>query len=504
MEERLEMSEIGLNLTGQYLTLSFKKVELSIIRLIIPFVTFVTIFLCAGVNTSASDKVVSVYYYPWFARDIHWPDGYLREKLLPPQSPYLGKYSSNSNKVIKQHLEWSQSYGIDNWICSWWGINSNEDAIIRMAVAPVIKNYNTTFCILYESISMLKWQNDRIVFDDADIAKLRSDFNFIARNYFPLQNYCRINNRPVVYLYLTRVFDGEYAKALKLLRQDMTALGYDIYLVGDEVYWDAPNQSRIATFDAITAYNMHGPGKYSGYPSNTNFIHDVSDIYSQYATIANTLGVDFIPNTMPGFNDRAVRLNVNHYVIPNQFHPDSNNVSTFSQFTRMAINHIDTSINAIDITSFNEWQEETQIEPSNDATSTKIDASFSGRDYTQGFSYEGYGTKYLDIVRNLLSDLSPLAVVEEKVLPHSLVLNQNYPNPFITSTKIEFYLPVSEFVTLEIFNLQGEKVSTLISVNLSAGTHQVEWNARDFPGGVYFYRLRAGVFVQNRKLILLM
>lgn len=501
------MKKIGLSLTRQLVTLPHKKAEIFINKLFIPFIVFVIYFFGIYENVYPSDKVVSVYYYSWWENTgyTHWPDGYLGEKLHPPQPPYLGEYNSNSLDLIKQHLEWSQTYGIDNWICSWWGgqIWNEIDIIIRSLIATNVMQFNTTFCLCYESAGLLKFQNDQIVFDDEDIAKLRSDFDYIATTYFSNPNYYRINNRPVVYFYLTRVFSGEYAQALQLLRQDMIARGYDIYIVGDEVYWDTPNQTRIAAFDAITAYNMHGPWQYAGYPANTNFIDDVSAIYSQYSNVANSLGVDFIPNTMPGYNDRAVRLSANHYVIPPQFHPDSNNVSTFSQFTRMAINHVDSSINAIDINSFNEWHEGSQIEPAIVAAPTNTDISSSGQDYTLGFTYEGYGTKYLDIVRILLSDIPSETQEQTKSLPHSFLLHQNYPNPFNASTKIEFSLPCAEYVTLEIFNLKGEKIATLVSVSLAAGLHQTEWNAGNFPGGVYFYRLNAGEFVQTRKLILL-
>ncbi|HPG39378.1 MAG TPA: glycoside hydrolase family 99-like domain-containing protein [bacterium] len=501
------MSRDRLNLIRHIVKLLCKKEKISINRLVLPFVAFVTLFFCIYENTIASDKVVSVYYYSWWGNTgyTHWPDGYLGEKLLPPQPPYLDEYNSNSDVLVKKHLEWSQSYGIDNWICSWWGWGPwNEiDTIIRSQIATNVKEYNTTFCLLYESGNLLKFQNDRIVFDDEDIAKLRSDFDYIATTYFSNPSYYRINNRPVVYFYLTRVFTGEYAHALQLLRQDMIARGYDIYIVGDEVYWDSPDQTRIAAFDAITAYNMHGPWQYAGYPANTNFIDDVSEIFSQYSAIANNLGVDFIPNTTPGFNDRAVRLNVNHYIIPTQIHPDSNNVSTFYQFTKMAINHVDSSINAIDITSFNEWHEGSQIEPTIVAAPTNTDISSSGQDYTLGFTYEGYGTRYLDIVRILLSDIPSETQEQVRSLPRSFLLEQNYPNPFNACTKIEFSIPYDEFVTLEIFNLLGERIATLVSIDLLAGSHQTEWNAGNVPGGVYFYQLNAGEFVQTRKLILL-
>ena len=88
-------------------------------------------------------------------------------------------------------------------------------------------------------------------------------------------------------------------------------------------------------------------------------------------------------------------------------------------------------------------------------------------------------------------------------IPGEFELHQNYPNPFNPNTKITFSLPRSELVTLRVFNTFGELVATLVSVTVSAGTHQLEWNAEGLPSGVYFYHLQAGALNQTRKLILL-
>jgi hypothetical protein len=82
-------------------------------------------------------------------------------------------------------------------------------------------------------------------------------------------------------------------------------------------------------------------------------------------------------------------------------------------------------------------------------------------------------------------------------------LSQNYPNPFNPSTTIQFSIPAEEFVSLSVFNSLGEKVSTLVSENLNAGTYKYDWNAADLPSGIYFYSLTADNFKQTKKLILM-
>ena len=85
----------------------------------------------------------------------------------------------------------------------------------------------------------------------------------------------------------------------------------------------------------------------------------------------------------------------------------------------------------------------------------------------------------------------------------SFNLSQNYPNPFNPATEISFRLPVATDVTLEIYNITGQKVATLIDGNLSAGEHRVSWDGRDHSSGVYFYRLTTPGFSDSRKMILL-
>jgi len=101
-----------------------------------------------------------------------------------------------------------------------------------------------------------------------------------------------------------------------------------------------------------------------------------------------------------------------------------------------------------------------------------------------------------------------LSGVEDGGLPTVLALNGNYPNPFNPMTKISFDLPRSTKVALEVFDLRGRKVQTLVSENLGAGRHAVIWNGTDSGGrqvssGTYFYRLQADGSTMTNKMLLL-
>jgi hypothetical protein len=81
-------------------------------------------------------------------------------------------------------------------------------------------------------------------------------------------------------------------------------------------------------------------------------------------------------------------------------------------------------------------------------------------------------------------------------------LGQNYPNPFNPSTQIKFGLKESDFVTLKIFNILGNELSTVVHGYKSAGNHTVNFDASGLSSGVYFYRITAGNYSEIRKMIL--
>ena len=88
-------------------------------------------------------------------------------------------------------------------------------------------------------------------------------------------------------------------------------------------------------------------------------------------------------------------------------------------------------------------------------------------------------------------------------IPNDYILTQNYPNPFNPSTQITFTLPKAETVKLQVYNTLGQIVGNLVEDKLQAGSHEVEFNARHLPSGVYFYRLQAGEWMDVKKMILL-
>ncbi len=96
------------------------------------------------------------------------------------------------------------------------------------------------------------------------------------------------------------------------------------------------------------------------------------------------------------------------------------------------------------------------------------------------------------------------SVNDDQTGPVDFALSQNFPNPFNPSTNISFSLAGRERVTLTIYNLLGQKVATPIDAALlSAGRHQVRFDAGHLPNGIYYYRLEAGTFAAVKRMVLL-
>lgn len=91
---------------------------------------------------------------------------------------------------------------------------------------------------------------------------------------------------------------------------------------------------------------------------------------------------------------------------------------------------------------------------------------------------------------------------EMQPIPNEFVLNNAYPNPFNPVTTLEFGIPVDGDVSIEVYNLQGRLITTLVSQNMKAGYHSVTWNADNHSSGMYFVKMVSGEYLKTQKLML--
>ena len=140
----------------------------------------------------------------------------------------------------------------------------------------------------------------------------------------------------------------------------------------------------------------------------------------------------------------------------------------------------------------------------NGTTTVKHDYSYVDNSYATGNVYR---LKQLDLdgTGHFSDAVDPHAVtgVAVKVLPTEYSLSQNYPNPFNPSTVIEFALPKDSHVTLELYNILGQKVMTLVDEVQPAGYHSVKFDGTNLASGMYLYRLSTGQQTFLKKLLLM-
>ena len=128
--------------------------------------------------------------------------------------------------------------------------------------------------------------------------------------------------------------------------------------------------------------------------------------------------------------------------------------------------------------------------------------------YTEVINGEGRTMVATPEFSNVMVALSGGAPVEPSLIPTAFALRQNAPNPFNPSTNISFDLPVASQVKLEILNVLGQQVRTVLNEFHEAGAHSVVWDGRDEYGsttasGIYFYRITAGEHQAVKKMMML-
>lgn len=363
--------------------------------------------------TLAPRPLVGAHYYHWYPGN--WSTGTLRAQLVPAQEPMLGRYSSTDTAVAEQHIAWASEHGIDFFTLDWWPTQhqENQTAIPRFIEAANIRDIS--FAIFYET-----WD---LAFDpargyaDLDRPGVREAFvEDMAQvaDHFDHPSYLRVDGRPVVILYLTRVLVGDVAGAIADARAMWRERGHDPFLIADEVFWNVtvaggppafttrPQADRIRLFDAVTAYNLYESSEQShaGYGAESAFVPDVNDLYQRYVD-ATAGAVPIVPGVLPGYNDRGVRPTLDHYVIPRAWSAGAGEGTFLAEMLRQVADRwVDARVPMVMVTSWNEWNEDTGIEPLRDGPATAADTPGDGFIQTGGYPYAGFGTRYLEVLRD--------------------------------------------------------------------------------------------------------
>ena len=301
-------------------------------------------------DAQAIDTIVYCDYYTWHNK-ARWERGYSEE-------PVLGFYDSLDPEVISTHIEWASEYGIDVFKIEYYP--QLDDSMLGGIFAS--PSGDVSLCLMYDS--RLRFENvgypkPPYDFDDPVISDtFKNDILHIAENYFSRQNYFKIAGRPVLWLYVARDFTGSYTKVIEDVREQLGKKGYDIYLVGDAVFWNY-RLPLIRAFDAVSCYSAYG-----GRPQNSAAFADrLKFLYMVWEISARFFGKDFIPSAIPGYDDRCLEAERPSLPVLSGTADDFNYQLNIIKAFLDPVN-ISPQITQVSIATFNEHQEGTSVEPS--------------------------------------------------------------------------------------------------------------------------------------------
>lgn len=314
------------------------------------------------------DIRVGAYYYPWHADDFHRDAGYIRDLLDPGHQPFLGEYDDRRPEVVGQHLAWSRRANINLWVCSWWGPNSREDVTIRRSIMTHPELGSHKIALLYETTGRIKenegWEPKRV----------RDDMAHICTTYFDEEMYYRIEGKPVIVMYLTRVLDKKrlvdgsnaLGETVRIMRETAAEVcDTELYIIGDQVWRKPPsgtsNYPSFDYLDAVTNYDVYGNTGSAPY-AGTTALNNYSQQQAAWKKVANQNGVAYIPAVSPGYNDRGVRPEKNNTGLSRRLTENDEPGSLLVAQLQRARYLVDSLADQLLlVNSFNEWHEDTQI-----------------------------------------------------------------------------------------------------------------------------------------------
>jgi photosystem II stability/assembly factor-like uncharacterized protein len=238
----------------------------------------------------------------------------------------------------------------------------------------------------------------------------------------------------------------------------------------------SPSINNVWICGSSSIYYYNGV-TFTEQPSPTGSFSSIYFINNQQGWVVGTDGI--IANTINAGTDWVVQTN-----------PDSN--SLFDVFFLDDNEGWTVGVNG------------TILHSSNGGTNWNVEGAGLTNNFLRAVHTPSISTGYVAGNHKSLFKFGILPSVEnEEDLPTEFSLLQNYPNPFNPTTTINYQLPELSFVTLKVYDVLGNEIVTIINEEKPIGNYEVEFNAVEFPSGVYFYRLQAGSFVETKKMVLM-
>lgn len=223
--------------------------------------------------------------------------------------------------------------------------------------------------------------------------------------------------------------------------------------------------------------------------------------WSQLTSLGATLDYNWCIEGIVGDGSDAAVISANHAI--EQMTAETTKRTTGSELFTAARSTQTSSRQTRELTGYNVYLDDILLASNIAETQYQLTGLVYGQEYTVGVSAV-YDEGESDII-----EVTFIGVTEAGTgLNVHTILQGNYPNPFNPSTEISFSMKESGSCILDVYNVKGEKVTTLVEQQLDAGAHTVTWNgtddeARPVSSGVYFYRMKAGNYTASRKMILM-
>ena len=298
-----------------------------------------------------------------------------------PLNPLLGDYWSDNPDVIEQQIEWAVEYGVDAFSIEWdapideclgYPMEKTMDEVFL--VAPNL--HKMRWLIFYDFNLRLFYYEDQGVdinkgpnFDQQIVHDtFVNDFVHFATKYFDHPQYLTIDGRPVVYIWATYSFTGDFASAIEEARQRVAELGYDVYIVGDAVCYRCFNVAHASLFDATSTFTFLIPGV------DQNSLKDVGDAVkttdvaftwwrdklTNLKVIGRDESVNFQSGWAPQYDERASIEDNPKYVL-------ADSKEQVQEMAEVARTHAEPTgkndMKLIWLNTWNCWGETTTVEP---------------------------------------------------------------------------------------------------------------------------------------------
>lgn len=312
------------------------------------------------VRAAWPDRVrdIGAHYYPWYGAPIHdWRDG--EWSLESPSTPVLGNYNSADPAVIEQHIDWCRQAGVSWLNVSWWGEYSRHDDRIREDILAHPRASELDWSILYETTGLLG--SDPVqIHEEPHRQRFIDDVSYLADTYFSHDSYKHIDDRPVLYVWVGQNLRGDVTATYEAA---VEAAGVRPYLITDIIPYSGINTHPIAeAADAVTTYLPYDADGESA----AEFTDGLESMYRSWYRAGEYAGVDLVPTAIPGFDDTELTHD------PRNNTPLEPTPELYEATGEIARKYAD---GPVLVTSFNEWYEDTEIEPGEDHGEAYLDVT---------------------------------------------------------------------------------------------------------------------------------